>query len=363
MVSITVEGLTKIFPPRVVALDNVTLEIRDNEFLVVLGPSGSGKTTFLRIIAGLEKPTRGRVVIGDRVVADSENNVFIPPQKRNIGMVFQNWALYPNMKVFDNIAFPLEIKKVPRDEIRRRVKAVAEVLGIDELLDRYPRQLSGGQQQRVALARALVKEPDVLLLDEPFSNLDARIRLTAREFVKKLQKRLGITTILVTHDQADAFAVGDRIAVLNQGKIEQVGTPEELYDKPANTFIADFIGEPPINLVEFRVENGYIEDLGVELPGEAAGLDKVIVGVRPDEAVAAWEHLAASSVASVKAVVDTVVYIGSRLYLTVDVAGKKLRVQGLTGHTYKEGAEVIVSVKKMHIFHPKTRSRIVTLEA
>jgi ABC-type sugar transport system ATPase subunit len=363
VVSITVEGLTKIFPPHVVALDNVTLEIRDNEFLVVLGPSGSGKTTFLRILAGLEKPTRGRVVIGDRVVADPENKVFVPPQKRNVGMVFQNWALYPNMKVFDNIAFPLEIKRLPRDEIRRRVKAVAEVLGIDNLLDRYPRQLSGGQQQRVALARALVKEPDVLLLDEPFSNLDARIRLTAREFVKKLQRRLGITTILVTHDQADAFAVGDRIAVLNHGRIEQVGTPEELYDKPANTFIADFIGEPPINLVEFRVENGYIEGLGVKLPSEATGLERVVVGVRPDEAVATITESAPKSVVRVKATVDTIVYIGSRLYLAVDIAGKKLRVQGIPGQGYREGAEVTVAIKKIHIFHPKTRIRLASLGA
>ncbi|MET1101387.1 MAG: ABC transporter ATP-binding protein [Pyrodictiaceae archaeon] len=356
MVGIRIEGLTKIFPPNVVALNNIDLEIRDGEFIVILGPSGSGKTTLLRIIAGLERPTKGRVIIGNRVVADAEKKIFVPPQKHNVGMVFQNWALYPNMKVFDNIAFPLQIKKLAKEEIRRKVKEVAEVLGIDHLLDRYPRQLSGGQQQRVALARALVKEPEVLLLDEPFSNLDARIRITARAFVKKIQRKLGITTILVTHDQADAFAVGDRIAVLRNGKIIQLGSPEELYSRPANTFIADFIGDPPISLIELPVKNGLIEPLGIRVKGE---YDRVIVGIRPDEAIAGE----AEAVARLKARVDTVLYIGSRRYLVVDIGGGR-QIRALAGGEgkYSEGSEVIISIKRIHVFDPRTENRITTIE-
>jgi ABC-type sugar transport system ATPase subunit len=191
MARVAAENITKIFPGGVTAINNVSLEIKSGEFFVILGPSGSGKTTFLRIIAGLEKPTRGRIVIGETTVVDADRGIFVSPRERNVGMVFQNWALYPYMKVFDNIAYPLKIKRIPKHEIARRVREVTEILGISELLDRYPRQLSGGQQQRVALARALVKEPSVLLLDEPFSNLDARIRIVAREFVKKVQEKAG----------------------------------------------------------------------------------------------------------------------------------------------------------------------------
>lgn len=186
MARVAAENITKIFPGGVTAINNLSLEIKSGEFFIILGPSGSDKTTFLRIIAGLEKPTRGRIVIGETTVVDADRGIFVSPRERNVGMVFQNWALYPYMKVFDNIAYPLKIKRIPKHEIARRVREVTEILGISGLLDRYPRQLSGGQQQRVALARALVKEPSVLLLDEPFSNLDARIRIVAREFVKKV---------------------------------------------------------------------------------------------------------------------------------------------------------------------------------
>jgi ABC-type sugar transport system ATPase subunit len=191
MARVAAENITRIFPGGVTAISNVSLEIKSGEFFVILAPSGSDKTTFLRIIAGLEKPTRGRIVIGETTVVDADRGIFVSPRERNVGMVFQNWALYPYMKVFDNIAYPLKIKRIPKHEIARRVREVTEILGISELLDRYPRQLSGGQQQRVALARALVKEPSVLLLDEPFSNLDARIRIVAREFVKKVQEKAG----------------------------------------------------------------------------------------------------------------------------------------------------------------------------
>jgi len=363
MVSILAESLTKIFPPNVVALDNVSIKVNDKEFLVILGPSGSGKTTFLRILAGLEVPTKGRVVIGDKVVVDAERKVYVPPQKRDVGMVFQNWALYPHMKVFDNIAFPLEIKGVPKEEIRRRVKEIAEVLGIDQLLNRYPRQLSGGQQQRVALARALVKNPQVLLLDEPFSNLDARVRITARSFVKMIQRRLGITTILVTHDQADAFAVGDKIVVINHGKVIQYGTPEELYEEPVNVFVANFIGEPPINLIKVPVINGVIKYFGIRVEGY--GEEEIIVGVRPDEAyVFKRAEQATSGVATVKGRVEHYEYIGSRQYVTVDLGGGTLlRALSPIRERFRVGDEAYVSLRKVHLFKASTNERIRTLEA
>ncbi len=355
MVDIEIKDLTKIFPPNVIALDNIDLHIKHNEFLVILGPSGSGKTTFLRVLAGLERPTKGYVAIGKQVVVDTEKKVFVPPQRRNIGMVFQNWALYPNMKVFDNIAFPLKIKKVPYSEIRKRVKELAEILNIEDTLDRYPRQISGGQQQRVALARALIKEPEVLLLDEPFSNLDARIRVTARTFVKRLQRRLGITAILVTHDQADAFAVADRVVVLRRGKIEQIGDPEELYEKPANTFIADFIGDPPINLVELPVIDGIIKPLNVKV--EKCQCKSVIVGIRPDDARAFGKE----GITTLKLRVETTMYIGSRQYAVVRLDNKTLRVLVEGQRRIEENEEIPVSVRRVHIFDPQNGKRILTI--
>ncbi len=360
MVSIHIENIVKIFPPKVKALDNVSLEIKDKEFIVILGPSGSGKTTLLRIIAGLEKPTKGRVVIGDKVVVDADNKIFIPPQKRNIGMVFQNWALYPHMKVFDNIAFPLQIKNVPRQEIVKKVKEVAEVLGIDHLLDRYPRQLSGGQQQRVSLARALVKEPEVLLLDEPFSNLDARVRITARTFVKRLQRKLGITTILVTHDQADAFAVGDRIAVLHNGKILQIGSPRELYDKPVNTFIAEFIGDPPITMIELPVKNNKIEYLNIEI--EEYKKKRIRIGIRPDEATITTNPEKEKAVTTIQGIVETYEYLGSRQYALVKIAPETyIKVQCPPTIEIYEGKKVNIAIRKIYLFDPETKQRITTL--
>ncbi len=292
------------------------------------------------------------------MVVDAERKIFVPPQKRNIGMVFQNWALYPHMKVFDNIAFPLEIKHVPKEEIRRRVKAVAEVLGIDHLLDRYPKQLSGGQQQRVALARALVKEPEVLLLDEPFSNLDARVRITARTFVKKIQRQLGITTILVTHDQADAFAVGDRIMVLNLGKVVQLGSPEDLYERPANVFVANFIGDPPMNLVRVPVENGVVKYFGIEVPDYRE--PEIIVGVRPDEALIDFTG-SEEGVVKVKGNVESFEYVGSRLYVDVRIGPQTVRVLSPRRVEFPEGQEVVIAVKKVHLFKASSGERVTTL--
>ncbi|OYT54174.1 MAG: ABC transporter ATP-binding protein [Desulfurococcales archaeon ex4484_217_2] len=340
-------NIWKIFPPKVVALKNINVEIKPGEFFVILGPSGSGKTTLLRIIAGLEIPTKGKIVIGDKEVVSVEDGVFVEPRDRNIGMVFQNWALYPHMTAYENIAFPLRLKKLPEDEIRKRVKEVAEALGIADLLNRKPAHMSGGQQQRVAVARALVKQPDVLLLDEPFSNLDARIRVTAREFVKELQKKLGITTILVTHDQADAFAVGDRVMVLRRGEMQQVGIPEELYNNPANVFIANFIGDPPMNIYKLPTSHKIIKSL--DIPSEIGKeYDEVFIGIRPDEAVA----LEPNNEGHLEGKVVIVEYVGSRRYAKVDVGdGISLRV--LLECNANHGDPVKIKVYKLHVFAPE----------
>jgi multiple sugar transport system ATP-binding protein len=228
----------------VVAVDGISLGARDGEFLVLLGPSGCGKTTFLRIIAGLEKPTSGQILIDGHVVND------MPPRARGIAMVFQSYGLYPHLSVWNNIAFPLRTQGTPRDEIKRKVEWAARLLSIDHLAHRRPRQLSGGERQRVALARALVREPTVFLLDEPLSNLDAKLRASARSELKQFQQTVRTATIYVTHDQVEAMGMGDRIAVIDHGKLRQVGTPADIYENPADEFVASFLGTPPMNLIE-----------------------------------------------------------------------------------------------------------------
>ncbi len=265
MVEIVLEKITKIFGKNVIAVRDLDLVIKDKEFMVLLGPSGCGKTTTLYMIAGIYKPTRGNIYFDSKLMNDVE------PKDRNIGMVFQSYALYPHMSVFDNIAYPLKIKKLPKQEIVKRVRDVAEMLKIDHLLDRKPSQLSGGQQQRVALARAIAKHPDVFLMDEPLSNLDAKIRVEIRAELKNLQKRLGITTIYVTHDQAEAMSLADRVAIMNSGSLEQVATPEELYSKPASLFVASFIGSVPANIIRVEVGEDYkafLRDREVAIPRE-----------------------------------------------------------------------------------------------
>jgi multiple sugar transport system ATP-binding protein len=243
MATVEIRNLKKEFGS-VRAVDGVDLSIREGELFVILGPSGCGKTTLMRMIAGLETPTAGDVLIDDERVNE------LPPRKREIAMVFQSYALYPHMTVFGNIAFPLNAKKMPKQEVQEKVEWAASILGIQGLLERRPRQLSGGERQRVALCRAMVKEPKVLLLDEPLSNLDAKLRVAARSELEMFQRRLGITTIFVTHDQIEAMALGDRIVVMSAGKIMQVGTPQEIYHEPANLFVATFLGSPALNLLE-----------------------------------------------------------------------------------------------------------------
>lgn len=288
MARIRLERLTKRFGP-VVAVNEVSLEIEHGELLALLGPSGCGKTTILLMLAGIYRPTAGDIYFDDQRVND------VPPKGRGVGLVFQSYALYPHMTAYDNIAFPLRLRRVPREDIDRRVREMARMAQIEELLQRKPAQLSGGQQQRVALCRALVKEPDLLLLDEPLSNLDARLRIETRAEIKRLQRQLGITTILVTHDQIEAMTMADRVAVMRAGVIEQLSRPLELYERPANLFVASFIGDPPMNLLplEYRPDGGapwlVNAELSVKLPPWArAGLEQarsreVVLGVRPED--------------------------------------------------------------------------------
>ncbi len=346
MVKVVIERLEKHFPPNVYALRDLTLNIRDGEFVVVLGPSGSGKTTLIRCIAGLETPTRGRIYFDESPIVDVDRGMVVPPSKRNIGMVFQNWALYPHMRVFDNIAFPLKVKRVPRGEIERRVREVAEALEIGHLLDRYPRQLSGGQQQRVAIARALVKEPQVLLMDEPFSNLDARLRISAREFVKSLQRKLRITTILVTHDQHDAYALADRIAIINNGVLQQFGPPDEILRRPANTFVAQFFGDPPINLLRGTVRDGHVHlgDLDIPLEDTAPNVAEVYVGIRPTDIYISDVPHEPTDVELPPAKVKLLEYLGYAQIAVVSWGSTEVRAQVFSG--VAEGDEVRVFLKR-----------------
>ena len=275
---IRVQSVSKVYPNGVKAADDVTLEITDGEFLVLVGPSGCGKSTLLRLIAGLETVTEGRILIGDRDVTN------ISPQDRDLAMVFQNYALYPHMSVAANLAFGLRLRKVSKDERARRVTEVAAKLGLEGLLDRKPSELSGGQRQRVAMGRAIVREPKAFLMDEPLSNLDAKLRVTMRAELARLHERLGVTTVYVTHDQVEAMTLGQRVAVLRDGVLQQVDTPQRLFHEPANLFVAAFIGSPSMNLVEADVVDGSVRFAGYELPLRAS-LEpaRVILGIRPTD--------------------------------------------------------------------------------
>jgi multiple sugar transport system ATP-binding protein len=289
MARIVLDGVTKVFGSDVVAVDDVSLEIGDGEFMVLVGPSGCGKSTILRILAGLEEVTAGEVYIDDRQVTD------LPPKARDIAMVFQNYALYPHMTVEENLGFGLKLRKVARDERSQRVRDVAQVLGLDKLMSRKPAELSGGQRQRVAMGRAMVREPVAFLMDEPLSNLDAKLRVQMRAHFSKLHERLGTTTVFVTHDQVEAMTLGQRVAVLRDGMLQQVDTPQRLYAKPVNLYVAAFIGSPPMNLVGATIQDGAVRFAGFEIPlPNDTGMDldgrDVILGIRPAdlEDAAVW---------------------------------------------------------------------------
>ena len=261
MANVSLKNVKKVYPGNVAAIKGVSLDIADGEFVVLVGPSGCGKSTLLRMIAGLEKIDDGEVFIANQVVNEKE------PSERDIAMVFQNYALYPHMSVYNNMAYGLKNRKVPKEKIDQLVKEAAKTLELEGLLERKPKALSGGQRQRVAMGRAIVRDPKVFLIDEPLSNLDAQLRAQMRVDIRKLQRQLRVTSIFVTHDQIEAMTVGDRLAVLNNGELEQIGTPMEVYSKPASEFVASFIGSPRINLVSGEVKAGSLHVDGFELPG------------------------------------------------------------------------------------------------
>jgi multiple sugar transport system ATP-binding protein len=367
MAGVTLRNLTKTFKT-VVAVDNMNLEIRDKEFLVLVGPSGCGKTTALRMVAGLEEATAGEIYIGDRVVND------VSPKDRDIAMVFQNYALYPHMSVYDNMAFGLKLRKVPRAEIKQRVNQVAEMLGLHGLLERKPKQLSGGQRQRVALGRAIVREPKVFLMDEPLSNLDAKLRVQTRAELIKLHRRLGITTIYVTHDQTEAMTMGDRIAVMRDGIVQQVDAPLTLYNEPANVFVAGFIGSPAMNFVEAKVRvagDETVIDAGafsLQAPkgSRAERLrpydgQSILFGVRP-------EHIADRSLSMVPAqpgntltaLVEVTEPMGDRVYLSLAADSHNLiaSVDPETRAQEERPLDLVVDMEKTHAFDRNTETAI-----
>jgi multiple sugar transport system ATP-binding protein len=364
MAKVIIKNLFKKYG-NIVAINDLSIDVNDGEFLVLLGPSGCGKTTTLRCIAGLEKPDKGEIYIGNRLVND------LSPKDRNIAMVFQSYALYPHMNVFDNIAFPLKMRKVPENEIKEKVKRIAQLLRITHLLDRRPRQLSGGEAQRVALARALVRNPDVFLLDEPLSNLDAKLRIYMRAELKKLQKNLGVTTIYVTHDQAEAMTMADRIAVLNLGVLQQLSTPYEAYNNPQNLFVASFIGSPPMNLIEctFIEKNGkYLLETGVftiilpETIGDVIK-DKVVstelvLGVRPEDIIIFRKKIP-------EAIVEGEVYLveplGSDIIVDLKIDDHIFKVKTTPDFKSSIGDKVWISfeVNKIHVFDKKTEKNLI----
>jgi multiple sugar transport system ATP-binding protein len=275
MADITLEDVTKVYPDGTSAVDSLNLDVKDREFIVLVGPSGCGKTTALRMVAGLESISRGTLRIGERVMND------VPPKERDIAMVFQNYALYPHMSVYDNMAFGLTLRKMPKAEIDRRVREAADILGLGDFLKRKPKALSGGQRQRVAMGRAIVRHPQAFLMDEPLSNLDAKLRVQMRSEIARIQRELGVTTLYVTHDQVEAMTMGDRVAVIRKGVLQQADAPQELYDHPVNLFVAGFIGSPAMNMVEATLsrDDG---SFAVEFGGQRLGLPQDVMGMRPE---------------------------------------------------------------------------------
>jgi multiple sugar transport system ATP-binding protein len=315
MAGIELTGLSTVYPNGVRAVDSLDLTVHDGEFFALLGPSGCGKTTLLRTIAGLEQSSAGSVAIGDTDVTRVE------PGRRRVAMVFQDYALFPHMTVSENIAYPLRVRRASRTEREEAAVRTADPLGLSELLGRRPAQLSGGQQQRVALARAMAMSAEVLLLDEPLSNLDARLRLEARTFLKRLQRELGLTTVFVTHDQAEALALADRIAVMSEGRIRQLGSPKEVFQRPADTFVANFIGSTPMNLLPGRMSDGLVEVAGTRLASSATVPFATVpedgapltVGVRPEYLGVAAE--------GIKGTVSIVENLGVTSLVTLECAG------------------------------------------
>src|SRR6266545_5632339 len=371
MASVTLAGIAKIYEERGgahVAVHRVDLDIKDGEFVVLVGPSGCGKTTTLRMIAGLESISDGELRIGDRVVTD------LPPKERDVAMVFQNYALYPHMSVYENLSFALRLRRLARPDIDRRVREAAGLLGLERLLDRKPRQLSGGERQRVALGRALVRHPQVFLFDEPLSNLDAKLRVQMRREIARLHRELRATMIYVTHDQVEAMTLGERIVVLNAGRVQQVASPRALYEKPANTFVASFIGSPAMNLLQGELTDGANPAFqaaggaftlplpagsGAPLAGRAK--TKVVLGVRPEE-IRLGEDEPGSSGSTVACRVDLVELLGGEVLIHASRDEHELTARVAAGPVPQAGDEIALTIPTaaIHLFDGETGQRLVS---
>ena len=350
--SITVANLTKSFGETIV-VDELTLQIEDGEFVVLLGPSGCGKTTTLRMIAGLEQPTSGKILIDDKSVND------LPPQKRDVAMVFQSYALYPHMTVAENVAYPLRVRKLATKEIRKQVQQAAALLAIESLLHRRPRELSGGERQRVALARAIVRHPRAFLMDEPLSNLDAKLRLQMRGELKRLQQQLATTTVYVTHDQAEAMTLGHRVAVMNKGKLHQYDSPLEIYQRPVNRFVAEFVGTPGMNFIDGHIDGNVFTAPQMKLPladSRSESPRDVILGIRPENIEVSISQNDGWQTARVY----VSELMGSETFVFLEAAGQKIIARA--GADFRAAADSPVWLKfdmtKAHFFDPATGIRL-----
>ena len=363
MASITFKNVVKRYDNNVTVVPDLNLEIKDKEFIVLVGPSGCGKSTTLRMIAGLEDVTEGDLFIGDRRVND------VAPKDRDIAMVFQSYALYPHMTVYKNMAFALELRKVPKDEIDRKVHEAAKILELEEYLDRKPKALSGGLRQRVALGRAMVRDPKVFLLDEPLSNLDAKLRTEMRSQISALHKKLQTTFVYVTHDQTEAMTMGDRIVVMKKGVIQQVDTPQNLYNYPCNMFVAGFIGSPQMNFVNVKVEKDGANCVLVfgerRIPVAKPELlpyagKEVVMGIRPEDIHAEESFLSISEQSNIQADVDLAEMMGSEIYLYLKCYGEKLvaRVPSRTGIQADDHVKLALDANKLHLFDKETEKII-----
>lgn len=369
MANLSLKKVYKIYPGNVTAVNDFNLEIEDKEFIILVGPSGCGKSTTLRMIAGLEEITDGEVYIGDKLIND------MPPKDRDIAMVFQNYALYPHMTVYDNMAFGLKLRHVSKDEIDKKVKEAAEILGITHLLERKPKALSGGQRQRVALGRAIVREPKVFLMDEPLSNLDAKLRVQMRTEILKLHQKLKTTFIYVTHDQTEAMTMGTRIVVMKDGLVQQVDTPKNLYDKPDNLFVAGFIGSPQMNFIEadavlrgdkvvLVLKDGRKLDLSDEqqkvLKNNGYTGKRVVLGIRPEHLHDASIDSLNSSYNEIEAAVEVTELMGAEIYVHTAIASTPIvaRVSGQSQVKINEPIKLQFHYNKMHIFDKDTEKVI-----
>lgn len=367
MSSISLKNVYKIFDDGTTAVNDFSLEIADKEFIILVGPSGCGKSTTLRMIAGLEHITKGELKIGDRIVND------VAPKDRDIAMVFQSYALYPHMTVYKNMAFGLELRKMSKDEIDKRVREAARVLDIEHLLKRKPKALSGGQRQRVALGRAMVRSPSVFLLDEPLSNLDAKLRTNMRTEIKKLHQRLGTTFIYVTHDQTEAMTMGDRIVVMKDGVIQQVDSPQNLYKHPQNMFVAGFIGSPQMNFLDAEVKskNGKIflslAENELDVTDSFAKTNEikeyfnksVKVGIRPEDVTVDNEFIAKNPDKVLTAKLEVSELMGSESYLYLDYSGQKLTARVAADSPANETVELGILTDRIHLFDPNSTANII----